>query len=105
MELAIVSAVSLQIRASPRDLLTAVACLDPGGVCLTLDSILHHRHALGVVKGQIQVIQKPRLGQPSQNHDKTLDIGLTQLDQDLGEKWMRWEGVSPQVRRWQRKGV
>ena len=65
-----------RIKTSPRDLLTAFKCvvvayLDPGETCLTEVS--------GWVKRQIQVIQKPRLGWPSQNHEEQLEIRLTQL--------------------------
>ena len=58
----------------------------------------------GLVKRQIQVIQKPSLGWPSQNHEEKLDIGLTLLGQDLGETLMRQEGICPQNLPCQKKG-
>ena len=68
------------------------------------EKILHHQQAPGLVKRQIQVFQKPRLGWPSQNHEEKMDIGLTQLGKDLGEKLMRREGISPQDLPWQKNG-
>ena len=85
---AILSAVSLEneeLTKRSLDSLQVYSCSLPGS-----------RQVSGLIKRQIQAIQKPRLGQPSQNHEEKLEIRLTQLGQDLGGKLMRREGVSPQ---------